>query len=92
MVFFWYEIFFFVLFVNKCIESIKLFTGNQVWYNQSVVMNNYCSSLDRLREGDRIGIKYSTDKTLHLFVNGYDQGTAVFNIPEVVNINILSKC
>jgi len=47
-------------------------------------MNNYCPSLDRLREGDRVGIKYTTDRTLHLFVNGYDQGTAVYNLPEVI--------
>lgn len=49
-------------------------------------MNNYCPSLDRLREGDRIGIKYTGDRTLHLFVNGHDQGTAIYNIPEVISI------
>jgi len=53
-------------------------------------MNNYCPSLDRLREGDRVGIKYTADQTLHLFVNGYDQGTAVYNVPEVTfNVLIL---
>lgn len=50
-------------------------------------MNNYCPSLDRLREGDRVGIKYTADRTLHLFVNGYDQGIAVYNPPEVTKLS-----
>jgi len=50
-------------------------------------MNNYCPSLDRLREGDRVGIKYTVDRTLHLFVNGYDQGIAVYNAPEVTKFS-----
>ncbi|KAF0766521.1 neuralized-like protein 4 isoform X1 [Aphis craccivora] len=65
-------------------EDVWYFSGNQVWYNQSLIMNNYCPSLDRLREGDRVGIKYTVDRTLHLFVNGYDQGIAVYNAPEVI--------
>lgn len=65
-------------------KNIKLFLGNQVWYNQLLIMNNYCPSLDRLREGDRVGIKYTSDRTLHLFINGYDQGTAIYNMPEVI--------
>lgn len=73
----------FILFFYLQNFIIKIISGNQVWYNQSVVMNNYCPSLDRLREGDRVGIKYTGDRTLHLFVNGYDQGTAIYNIPEV---------
>lgn len=68
---------------------IKIFSGNQVWYNQSLIMNNYCPSLDRLREGDRVGIKYTVDRTLHLFVNGHDQGTAVHNISEVITYLIV---
>jgi len=60
-----------------------------VWYNQSLIMNNYCPSLDRLREGDRVGIKFTSDRTLHLFVNGCDQGTAVYNMPEVIDIKLL---
>lgn len=57
-----------------------------MWYNQSLIMNNYCPSLDRLREGDRVGIKYTGDRTLHLYVNGYDQGTAIYNMPEVIEV------
>lgn len=59
-------------------------SGNKVWYNKSLIMNNYCPSLDRLRVGDRVGIKYTADHTLHLYVNGYDQGIAFYNMPEVV--------
>lgn len=54
-------------------------------------MNNYCPSLDRLREGDRVSIKYTGDRTLHLFVNGYDQGTAIYNLPEVIIIITITK-
>lgn len=50
-------------------------------------MSNYSPSLSRLREGDRVGIKYTGDRTLHLYVNGYDQGTAIYNLPEVIKIN-----
>lgn len=54
-----------------------------MWHNQSLVKTNYCPSLDRLKEGDKVGIKYTNDRTLHLFVNGYDQGVAAYNVPDV---------
>lgn len=59
-----------------------------MWYNQTLIMNNYCPSLDRLREGDRVGIKCTGDRTLHLYVNGHDQGTAIHNMPEVINMKV----
>lgn len=88
----WYisgMLFHFIVLYTNLKYCFNLLLGNQVWYNQSLIMNNYCPSLDRLREGDRVGIKYSGDRSLHLYVNGYDQGTAIYNMPEVTLVELL---
>jgi neuralized-like protein 4 len=41
-----------------------------------VVRRNYCNSLDRLKIGDRIGVRFSSgDGSVKFFVNGEDCGS-----------------
>ena len=56
--------------------------GSDVKRNESnvqgkVIRHNYCHSLDRLKVGDRVGLKYfSNDGSLKFFINGEDCGLA----------------
>ena len=38
--------------------------GSQVRKNQTVIKENYCVNLNRLSQGDRVGLKVSVDRTL----------------------------
>ena len=45
-----------------------------------VIRNNFCFSLDRLRTGDRIGMKFvSVDGSVKFFINGDDFGSVATN-------------
>lgn len=59
------------------------FEGDEVFHINKLIRKQYCRSLLLLRAGARIGIKRCGDGTLHLFINGQDQGVAAHNIPKV---------
>ncbi|RZF44339.1 hypothetical protein LSTR_LSTR006889 [Laodelphax striatellus] len=58
--------------------------GGDVYQNGHVMKSNYCRSLDWLRVGGRVGVRRCNDATLHLYINGCDQGIAAHNIPKKV--------
>ncbi|KAG8256337.1 Neuralized-like protein 4 [Homalodisca vitripennis] len=59
-----------------------LSSGDEVFHNNKLVRSHYCRSLSLLRVGARVGIKRCNDGTLHVFINGHDQGIAAHNIPK----------
>ena len=52
---------------------------NDEKFSGKVVRQNFCSSLDRLKLGDRIGLKYdrSVDGSVKIYINGEDCGGSV---------------
>ncbi|XP_033763671.1 neuralized-like protein 4 [Pecten maximus] len=61
-----------------------MMTGNGVMHNGTTIIDEYGQNLDRLKTGDRVGVRRKTDGTLHFYVNGIDQGQAASNVPEFV--------
>ncbi|XP_043229650.1 neuralized-like protein 4 isoform X2 [Amphibalanus amphitrite] len=58
--------------------------GSEVRRAGGTVRTNYCPSLDRLRRGDRVGIRCTTDNCLRLVINGEDMGVAASGLPRRV--------
>ncbi|CAG2213549.1 unnamed protein product [Mytilus edulis] len=61
-----------------------MMTGNGVMHNGTTVIDEYGQNLDRLKAGDRVGVRRRADGTLNFYVNGIDQGQAATNVPENV--------
>lgn len=61
-----------------------MMTGNGIMHNGQTVIDEYGHNLDKLEEGDRVGVCCYSDGSLHFFVNGADQGIAALNVPPQV--------
>ncbi|XP_077270706.1 neuralized E3 ubiquitin protein ligase 4 isoform X1 [Temnothorax americanus] len=59
-------------------------TGNEVRHMGFALASNYCTSLDWLRVGDKIGVKRTHEGNLKFYVNGEDMGVAASDVPEMV--------
>ncbi|CAH2034233.1 unnamed protein product, partial [Iphiclides podalirius] len=59
-------------------------TGEDVVRDGVIIIPQYARSLNRLTEGDTVGVMRKEIGILHFFVNGIDQGPAAFNIPDNV--------
>ncbi|KYN44842.1 Neuralized-like protein 4 [Trachymyrmex septentrionalis] len=59
-------------------------TGNEVRHMGFTLSSNYCTSLDWLRVGDKIGVKRTHEGNLKFYVNGEDMGVAASDVPEMV--------
>ncbi|KAM6949638.1 neuralized-like protein 4 isoform 1-T1 [Aplochiton taeniatus] len=53
-----------------------LLAGAEVCRNGVLQRQNYCSSLDRLTVGNRVGVKRCSDDTMHILIDGEDMGPA----------------
>lgn len=74
-------------------SSLSAIEGVDTWWvegssvrrnGSSVLRLNYCSDLNRLQVGDKIGVKRSADGILRLLINGEDYGPAASNVSKVV--------
>lgn len=61
-----------------------LFVGTQIKKNGILLKDNYGPSLERLMVGDRIGIRYGSDCSMHIHLNGEDLGIAATNLSKKV--------
>ncbi|GIY24363.1 hypothetical protein CEXT_418811 [Caerostris extrusa] len=52
------------------------------WKGKSREYGEY--NLDELHEGDRIGLVRKSNKSLNYYINGFDQGIAAENVPDVL--------
>ncbi|OWR53166.1 hypothetical protein KGM_201376 [Danaus plexippus plexippus] len=59
-------------------------SGEDVIQDAMIIIPKYVRNLNRLVEGDTVGVMRKDMGILHFFVNGVDQGPAAFNIPEHV--------
>ncbi|XP_035265365.1 neuralized-like protein 4 isoform X2 [Anguilla anguilla] len=53
-----------------------LLAGSEVRRNGVLQRQNYGCSLDRLAEGNRVGVKRCSDDTMHILIDGEDMGPA----------------
>lgn len=56
-------------------------------YCGEVLKPHYCSSIEWLRPGNRLGVKRCADSSLHFYIDGVDQGIGAFNVPKVRRVD-----
>ena len=57
---------------------------SHVKYNNRIFRTNYSTSLDRLTNGDKVGIKRSAEGCLRFSINGEDFGVAAASLPKKI--------
>lgn len=62
-----------------------LVSGSEVMRNGQRLRDNYCSSLERIRVGCRLGVRHDSSDTMHILINGEDMGPAASGIPKGVH-------
>ncbi|XP_066581043.1 neuralized-like protein 4 [Prorops nasuta] len=71
-----------------------LLSGSNVMRDGVTLRNNYTCDLDKLVEGNRIGMMRCSDTSLHYFLDGVDQGQAFTGVPQHVYpvIDLYGQC
>ncbi|XP_041093378.1 neuralized-like protein 4 isoform X2 [Polyodon spathula] len=67
--------------LSACLLDLRtkvtwLVTGSEVRRNGTLQKQNYGCSLDRLRVGNRVGVKRCSDDSMHILIDGEDMGPA----------------
>ena len=79
------------------IASLKdawVMSGRSIFINTRETIEAYRQDLERLSEGDRVGVKRTSAGALHFYLNGVDQGSAATELPSRVwaVVNIVGRC
>lgn len=71
-----------------------MLSGSNVIRDGVTVRNNYSCDLDKLVEGNRIGMMRCSDGSLHYYLDGVDQGFACTGVPSHVYpvIDLYGQC
>ncbi|XP_076236666.1 neuralized E3 ubiquitin protein ligase 4 isoform X2 [Calliopsis andreniformis] len=71
-----------------------MLSGSHVMRDGVTLRNNYACDLDKVVEGNRIGMMRCSDSTLHYYLNGVDQGPACSGVPPHVYpvIELYGQC
>lgn len=69
-------------------------SGISVLKDGNSLVEYYGTDLDKLNEGDRVGVLRSAQDELIFYINGVTQGVAAVNIPKTVFalVNLYGKC
>ncbi|XP_031830044.2 neuralized E3 ubiquitin protein ligase 4 [Nomia melanderi] len=71
-----------------------MLSGSNVMRDGVTVRNNYACDLDKVVEGNRIGMMRCSDGSLHYYLDGVDQGSACTGLPPHVYpvIDLYGQC
>ncbi|CAL7942693.1 unnamed protein product [Xylocopa violacea] len=71
-----------------------MLSGSNVMRDGDTLRNNYACDLDKLVEGNRIGMMRCSDGSLHYYLDGVDQGPACTGVPPHVYpvIELYGQC
>lgn len=81
-----------------CATKLKngtwVMSGISVLKDGTSLVEYYGTDLDKLREGDRVGVVRTTQNELVFYINGESQGPAATGVPSVLYalVNIYGKC
>lgn len=72
----------------------KLMAGISILKDGCSLVEAYGIDLDKLKEGDRVGVMRTSQGDLIFYINGESQGIAASNIPNPVYalVNLYGKC
>ena len=75
-------------------EGTWIMSGNSILKDGRSINENYGTDLDKLEEGDRVGVLRTCQGDLIFFVNGVSQGVAASILPTTVFavIDMYGKC
>ena len=75
-------------------EGTWIMSGNSILRDGRSINENYGTDLDKLEEGDKVGVLRTAQGDLVFFVNGVSQGVAATKIPSQVFavIDMYGKC
>ena len=75
-------------------EGTWIMSGNSVLKDGRSINENYGTDLDKLEEGDRVGVLRTGQGDLIFFVNGVSQGVAASSLPLRVHavVDMYGKC
>lgn len=71
-----------------------MLSGSTVIRDGVTLRHNYACDLDKLVEGNRIGMMRCSDSSLHYYLDGVDQGVACTGLPSNVYpvIDLYGQC
>lgn len=71
-----------------------MLSGSNVMRDGVILRNNYACDLDKLVEGNRIGMMRCSDSSLHYYLDGIDQGPACTGVPSHIYpvIELYGQC
>jgi Neuralized len=69
------------LHVRLLFSTIYVCSGSSVMRDGSTINSNYRLDLDNLRMGSCVGVMRCSDRTLHYYLDGVDQGVACTDVP-----------
>lgn len=71
-----------------------MLSGSNVMRDGVILRNNYACDLDKLVEGNRIGMMRCSDSSLHYYLDGVDQGPACTGVPSHIYpvIELYGQC
>ncbi|KAL4221121.1 Neuralized-like protein 4 [Mactra antiquata] len=75
-------------------KSCVVIQADQVFSCGSKIKEHYGCNLDKLQVGHTVGILLDDDNSLHIYVNGIDQGVAVRDVPTPCHalIDLYGQC
>lgn len=75
-------------------EGTWVMSGNTIMKDGHSINEEYDCDLDRLSEGDRVGVMRTAQGALHFFINDVDHGPAATGIPNKVYavVDMYGKC
>ncbi|KAJ6638138.1 Neuralized-like protein 4, partial [Pseudolycoriella hygida] len=79
---------------TKMSSGTWLMAGISILKDGSSLVEAYGIDLDKMKEGDRIGVMRTAQGDLIIYINGESQGIAANNIPKSVHalVNLYGKC
>lgn len=79
---------------TKLRNGTWVMSGISVLRNGASLVEYYGTDLDKLREGDRVGVVRTSQGELVFYINGESQGTAATGVPSLLYalVNIYGKC
>lgn len=79
---------------TKLKNGTYIMSGISVLKDGNSLVEYYGADLDKLEEGDRVGVCRTAQSELIFYINGESQGVAAINIPKHVFalVNLYGKC
>ncbi|CAH0389497.1 unnamed protein product [Bemisia tabaci] len=70
--------------IHQLKQPVWFLKGSDIWYNNTILRERYCQSLDWAESGTLVSLKLCSNQTLRFYIDNIDCGVAVQNIPKAL--------